>query len=420
MAVKLNEGQTLAVNAMRDFVMRGEELFFALKGPAGYGKTFCVRELIPLIRGRMVFTAPTNKATKVLRESVTSEDYRPDCRTIYSLLGLRLEANGEVKELTVPDDDVDLSRFTAVVVDEASMINSTVMRYIRDAAKCYKIPFIFMGDEAQLPPVGEIRSPVWDITRGAELVEPMRHDNQILTLATAIRAKQGHPAPMVKILSDNSEGEGVWTLSGRDMQSEILAAARLGRFQVPGDAKAIAWRNVTVDQINKLIRDEIFDKPKVQWLETDRIVMLEPARDLDGDQIAHTDDEGTITRVAVHPHPMEEDYICYALSVTFDDNRTETIWTLHESSEQAYNIRVNELVEMARANGRYWKNFWGFKENFHKARHSYALTAHRSQGSTYNSVYVAAKDILENRNRREAFQCLYVAITRARKQLYTT
>ena len=114
----LNPEQAQAVSAMEAF-LRSDDSFFVLKGTAGTGKTFCIKELIPRIRGRLVFTAPTNKATKVLRDSIASEDYKPDCRTIYSLLGLRLEANGEVKELTSPEDPFDLTKFLAVVLDEA-------------------------------------------------------------------------------------------------------------------------------------------------------------------------------------------------------------------------------------------------------------------------------------------------------------
>jgi hypothetical protein len=47
----------------------------------------------------------------------------------------------------------------------------------------------------------------------------------------------------------------------------------------------------------------------------------------------------------------------------------------------------------------------------------YGATVHRAQGSTYETVWVDYQDILKNRNRREAFQCLYVACSRPTTKL---
>ena len=41
-----------------------------LEGSAGTGKTFCIRELPNRMKGRIVYTAPTNKATKELAKSL--------------------------------------------------------------------------------------------------------------------------------------------------------------------------------------------------------------------------------------------------------------------------------------------------------------------------------------------------------------
>jgi len=41
------------------------------------------------------------------------------------------------------------------------------------------------------------------------------------------------------------------------------------------------------------------------------------------------------------------------------------------------------------------------------------MTVHKSQGSTFENVFVDAEDILANPNREEALRCLYVAVSRA-------
>jgi len=64
--------------------------------------------------------------------------------------------------------------------------------------------------------------------------------------------------------------------------------------------------------------------------------------------------------------------------------------------------------------------FLGHQDLFHPVKYAYALTAHRSQGSTYENVWVDTSDILYNRERREAFQCLYTACSRPTKRLNLT
>ena len=418
MALTLEQGA--ALEAIKDFLRDPEKQFFLLSGYAGTGKTYCIQHLVGLVRGRLIFTAPTNKATKVLRDTLTTDRYKPETRTIYSLLGLRLEANGEVKELTVPEDPLDLTQYRAVIVDEASMINANLFRFIKQTADTQHIKFIFMGDPAQLPPVGEARSPVWTQCHAAsELRTVMRYDNQILALATALRGQVDHPAPKFVRKTDNADGEGVWVCGEGEFEQRILDAAGQGRFSVANNAKAIAWRNVTVDAFNRRIRQRIFDNAaSTMWLPDDRIILLEPAKDLNDEAIATTDDEGRITRVEEEWHPTWGEFKVWRISVTTDDNRVIVLRVLHDDCKQDHDRKAEELAQAARMDRRKWRSFWGFKEAFHKVRHSYAITAHRAQGSTYEAAFVDWKDILSNRNRSEAFRCLYVACTRPKKELY--
>lgn len=413
----LNPDQEAAVGDMVEFLAGGGS-FFLLKGFAGTGKTFCIDRLKDRVRGRFIFTAPTNKATKVLRDTMRADDYKPECRTIYSLLGLRMEANGEIKELVAPEEEIDLSQFRAVIVDEASMINSQLMGHIRTASAQFGLPFIFMGDPAQLPPVKEFKSPVWEIENFAELTKVMRHDNQILELATRIRGVVDHPAPNAKLESNNADGEGVWRVKEIEFEGLIRERARLGRFSKANTDKAIAWRNVTVDRLNALVRREIFaDASSTPWLPEDRIIVTEPAKDLDGEICATTDDEGVIQRVEVEYHPLDESMKVFRLSVALDDNSVIVLRPLHPDSFRDFQMKSEDLVAAAKMDRRKWKHFWEFKEMFHSVRHGYAITAHRAQGSTYETAFVDFRDILLNRNRQEAFRCLYVACTRPKKQL---
>lgn len=411
----LNDEQEAALGSILSWLDDPSESFMVLEGPAGTGKTFLVQELRKRMKGRTVYTAPTNKATRELRKSVTTPDYKAECRTIYSLLGLKLEANGEVKELSAPEDPVDLSDFRLVVVDEGSMINENLRQWIKQAAEQYHVKFLFMGDRYQLPPVGEKRSPIWLIKNRVVLTKIERYHNQILKLATGLRGAIDMAFPKVDFRNDNADGEGVWVFDERKFREQILD--RADEFAKPDKSKVIAWRNVTVDSFNAIIRSRLFRNEIEPWLPTDRVIFTSPARNLDDAPMASTDDEGTVERVEVDSHPIYSEFRCFRLTIVMDYGPPAVAWVIHPDSQLAFARRSEELAQDARVNRRLWGKFWEFKEAFHSLRHAYAITAHRAQGSTYENAFVNWRDILLNRERHEAYQCLYVAATRPKKQL---
>lgn len=415
---ELNQDQQAAIAAIKDW-FAGDEPYFRLSGPAGTGKTYTMQIVAADLRGRICYTAPTNKATKVLRDTLRSDELpNPDCRTIYSLLGLQLRPNGEIKELAEPEDEVDLSAYALIVVDEASMVSKTLMRFIEKAVRQHGCRFLFMGDPYQLPPVGEDNSAVWGLEcRTAELHEVMRQKNAILTLVTDIRTRMAHPVPRFALAENNNGSEGVWRPSRAQFLSMIDLAAGAGDFTKPNGAKVIAWRNALVDEMNLRIRNILWSPQAPRWVAGDRLTLLEPANDLDGEKQASTDDEGTVTSASVAWHPIFGHIKCWSLLVTLDDNRGVHLWAIHADSQLDFLREKERLAADARNNARMWPEFWKFVEAFHNVRHGYAITAHRAQGSTYDTAFVAMYDILSNRNAVEARRCLYVATSRPRKRL---
>lgn len=415
--MQLNTEQQVAVDAMYlHATQTGDDPFFVLEGPAGTGKTFSMKALVQRYKRRVVFTAPTNKAVRVLRETLRNDEYKPEAKTIYSLLGLQMMANGEIKELAKPEDDVDLSDFSLVVVDEASMVNEALMGYIEDASQKHKrIRWIFMGDPYQLPPVGEDRSLVWAIPKIARLTKVMRQDNQILAMSIHLREMVEKPFGKLRLDSDNDGEEGIWSCPGGQLDLAILN--HKDSF-TKGESKAIAWRNVEVDRLNQLVRKELFAEPvKYPWQPGDRITLLEPAKSLEGEIIGTTDEEGAVERADLAAHPSHADLECWRVVMRTDFNAAITLWVPTQVTAAKIEIRAGRMAAEARAT-RNWKDFWAFKDSFHKVRHAYATTAHRAQGSTYLRAFVSWRDILKNGNRGEAMRCLYVAASRPKKELY--
>lgn len=407
--------------------------FYVLKGYAGTGKTYLMTYLartgfVPNITARnyeslvrpdqICFTAPTNKAVKVLRNYLDGAQLSQcPTKTIYSLLGLSLQPNGEVKELSKPEEPVNLSRFKLIVVDEASMVNRFLMDAIIDAFNDWNVPFLFMGDPAQLPPVGETSTPVWKLEDVSELTQVMRYGNTMLDLATSIRKVVDHPFPAIRIETHPpvyKVGKTVWLGE---------AVNNLELFK-SGEAKIIAWRNIVVDSYNQYIRREIFGAPEARaniWLPGDKIVATSMLKDLDDEIFMRTDEEATILQVALGHHPRFNGFEIWNLLVLDETGRKVTIRVLTPKGQFALNNKLNELSMEAKSGKRYlWRQFWQLKEAFNEIRHSYAITSHRSQGSSYRKTFVDLEDIMLNRNRQEAFRSLYVSCTRQREEIYIT
>lgn len=416
--VTLNAEQSYAVQAILDFLQDPDpqSRFFVFSGSAGTGKTFCMREVIARLKGSRInvaYTAPTNKAAKVLREITGSAG------TIYSLLGLRIDKSGELKQLVAGKPPQGLADLDAVFLDEASMVNKNLMKELQAAAERYDFRVIFLGDAAQLPPVKELHSPIWDLPTGATLTQVMRHDNQILSLVVAIRDVINHPAPSITLASAHDTDGGVWKMSKPAFKEAIFQAAARGDFADGSAHKVIAWRNVKVAEYNDLIRYAIYgaQAQSVQYLPGERIVAAAPCERAD-ETLLSTDEEAVVESVTECKHPLEPRYRALELRCTSETGKPIRLLVLHPESRVQYDRDCQDLAHQAATNGKLWKKFWNLKDLFHDIRYAYAITAHRSQGSTYENVWVDYQDILSNRTRREAFQCLYVAATRPTTRLY--
>ena len=405
--MKLNKDQTQLVMDLASFYYNPESQFFVLSGQAGVGKTTCMRffaeQLLDLGHIKICMGGPTNKSTAVLADAVANKDIT--FKTIYSVLGLRMMANGEFKELTDSGKD-SIGNYDLVIIDEASMVSSTLIDYIKKKTALADTKVIFIGDKEQLPPVNETVSPIWTQFKvNYELTKVERHDNSILKFVQHIR---GNSEPFYK-----SPGDQVFIQSEDDFIEKIKEFALNGEFH-NGKAKAIAWRNVTVDFLNSYIRDNNpITKSPDKFVPGDRIIFREPI--FIGEKcIATTDEEGTVTDVTITQHNLYPMLKAWRVKIRLDWTQSYvTAYIIHDSSAKNLEIMLDEYK-----NTKKWHLFWKLKEAFNNIAYGYALTAHRSQGSTFERVFVDAGDIELNRKISERVSCLYVACSRASKELF--
>lgn len=186
--IRLSKDQEVAWKKLVEWVRRSDP-YFVLRGFAGTGKTFLLQKLLGEAGSTSFkFTAPTNKAAKVLSQMID----RP-ASTIHSLLGLRMVPHEEGMRLEYPNSMPRVSRKAIVVVDEASMVGTELAEFIEKARVQCGFRVLYVGDPAQLNPIGERASPTWNSTKEdvnrAMLREVMRFDNQLLNLSLRIRKR---------------------------------------------------------------------------------------------------------------------------------------------------------------------------------------------------------------------------------------
>ena len=404
----LNVCQTEAYKDILDW-SKDVESGHILVGYAGSGKTYLLRLIAPMLKGA-VLCAPTNKAVKELKKLNTGLE----CCTIYSLLGLKMEQYedtiklSELKDAPLPDYDY-------VVLDECGMTNSELFKHIKKAMR-NGIKFLFVGDPKQLPPVGESKSQIWGSFPYSVLDTVMRHDNQILELATHVRESKIRD---LDLKSNHSKNEGVWYLSRSAFERRIQKYARSGAFSE--NTKAIAWRNKTVDYMNNLVRYELYGEQiySQKFFKGDKIVFTSPYK-IDEQTSLFTDDEAEVLKIGIAKH-RDYDLQCYHLTILIE-KREYIIRVLHETAQSDFDRMLNDFAYDARQPkcGHLWQKFWQLRNSFGSVKYSYALTAHRGQGSTYENVFVDTFDILTNPNKNEAKKCLYVGVTRPSQRLFLT
>ena len=158
-----NAQQVDALNEMDRF-MKSSETTMTLSGYAGTGKTSLMEMIAKkaTMQGESVqFCASTNKAAAVLNERVSKAGFK--ATTLNKLFGINVEVdmNGSfynAKNLVNTLKDVDITPGTTVIIDEASMINEENYHIINGIAKKKDLQIIYVGDEAQLAPVGETQT----------------------------------------------------------------------------------------------------------------------------------------------------------------------------------------------------------------------------------------------------------------------
>jgi len=426
--------QKAIVDDIVKFYQTPGQLLFCLTGWAGTGKSFTIQRAIKTLQQlhpglRACLTAPTNKAAKVLRSMAAEYGLAIDCMTIYSSLGLVLDNNDEVK-YTKKMREGGFKDMDVVVIDEGSMVNKNVTSKIREAAQMYGVKVIAMGDEFQLPPVKESVASLFaeaDVKR--HLTENRRQcdGNPILELCSSLRQDiiDGTCRAQFKTNVNEDLDIGIHALNGEDWYDWIKLNFVSDQYKEDPDSfRILAYTNKRVNMLNKAIRRLLVGETVEPYTVGERVITRHPLfQDMTEANpllVANTDEELTVLQIYEDNHPlyahMNEEFKVWTTTLKADSGGVAEVYILHEDSLGDHKRMLNKLSKAAYG-GAPWRHFWDFKDSFADLQPPHAMTIHRSQGSTYENVFIDVRNCYKNPKARERNQLLYVGSSRPSENL---
>lgn len=430
--IKLNSGQQKAVDTLVSGFLSGDEKSLTLIGEGGTGKTTCIMaaaEEWAKAGLNVLFTAPTNKAVKQLEKSAREYGLKTDRATFCTVakaLGLALMPSEENKRATQVRESI-LGDFNILVIDEGSMVSQIAFfQYILPAVEDNNLCVVVMGDRMQLPPVRETTSHALEHFPKIELseVERFGKESPIAALCSALRPYIDAAKPF----HFNSQDFKVETVKPANFLKEIVEA-----FDADTDAekvRVLAYTNARVDRINEAIRTKIYGRDAAVFEIGERVVTGGPVM-FDREVQLSTDEECIVTQViesSMLDDSTGDEYrtLLVTLDPIYADGGTIHCHVIHPEEEVRLRDKLNEIAAEAkkpstsrqRSYG-LWSKWHTLKDLFAVLKYCYCITVHRSQGSTYETVYVDVDNILTNKRADERRKLLYVAFSRASQRLIT-
>lgn len=437
----------------------------ALIGAAGTGKTYLVKTIIQncgLSYSTIGLSAPTHKACRVLGESIGISNI--NLNTLQSDLGLKLNFDVDKFDIHNPPFDprgrIKIGDFRLYIVDEASMINRDLCMFLEKICVTNNCKLLYIGDSSQLAPVNKKYSAAFRGVKSYNLIEIVRQgeDNPISYLLDLLRYDIQHKTFTFlqhiikypyKFNEDNTKGYQLCNpatfkdIVNRNFNDEELT-------NNIDFCKVVAYTNNAVSAWNKFIRGAIIkDADKSVITKNDLIISYTTIVDSFNSPIIKNSEEYILKDVVNYIHPT---YGLKGFMVRFISIHggvtTSPLFIIDHKDKFTINNYVNkcrELINTAKSASTYnrsncWKEYFKFKESCllltniikydgkiefsRDLDYGFALTSHKSQGSTFDTVLVDLNDIVYDKyghpytDAEEINRRLYVACSRCRNKLY--
>lgn len=432
--------------------------YYVIEGKAGTGKTTIAKEILKEFEDESIYVAAVSHKAKGVIKNSFGEDIRgKKFFSIASLLGLK----------GVNDNDTQTTKFQTgtkvplldnppalLVIDEASMITEDVLKKIIDINSSLSRPFqmLFLGDIGQIQPIRDDQSEFYrthkDLLNKKSDIFNSKHKSKLIT-----RVRQGEANPILpyadyfwensqkenpelnptqhivrnnqitdkgSLLFSNSEGEV--------LNSVIKAVKNAVEKGLTNHVKIVTYHVNEKTELNQKIHEALFGKDS-DYSKGDMLILnspydlpetkgvIENSAEIQIKGIADTD----VDEYGIHTLYLETTGTAY--SVTGREIKDCTIQVVSRQYIGKYNQKLAELASVAKrqtnraSKNQAWKEFWEYKGRYADIDFGYAITAHKSQGSTYDIVVVDEKDIMGTSatSNQEKSELIYTALTRPRK-----
>lgn len=432
--------------------------YYVIEGKAGTGKTTIAKDILKEFEDESIYVAAvSHKAKGVIKNSFGEDARGKKFFSIASLLGLK----------GVNDNDTQTIKFQTgtkvplldnppalLVIDEASMITEDVLKKIIYINSSLSRPFqmLFLGDIGQIQPIRDEQSEFYrthkDLLNKKSDIFNSKHKSKLIT-----RVRQGEANPILpyadyfwensqkenpelnptqhivrnnqitdkgSLLFSNSEGEV--------LNSVIKAVKNAVEKGLTNHIKIVTYHVNEKTELNQKIHEALFGKDS-DYSKGDMLILNSPYDLPDTKGVIENSaeiqirdiDDTDVDEYGIHTLYLETTGTAY--SVTGQEIKDCTIQVVSRQDIVKYNQKLAELASVAKRQTnrvlkkQAWKEFWEYKGRYADVDFGYAITAHKSQGSTYDIVVVDEKDIMGTSatSNQEKSELIYTALTRPRK-----
>lgn len=453
------EQQSAIVNAVSFLKTNTDPTqYYVIEGKAGTGKTTIAKEILKEFEDEQIYVAAVSHKAKGVIKSSFGDDTRG--KKFFSIAGL-LGMKG------INDNDTQTTKFQVglkvplldnppalLVIDEASMITEDVLKKIIDINSSLSRPFqmLFLGDIGQIQPIRDEQSEFYrthkDLLNKKSDIFNSKHKSKLIT-----RVRQGEANPILPYADyfwENSQKENPelnptqhivrnnqitdkGSLLFSNSESEVLnsvikAVKNAVEKGLTNHVKIVTYHVNEKTELNQKIHEALFGKDS-DYSKGDMLILNSPydLQDVNATmensseiQIKSIQDEDT-DEFGVHTLYLETNGTAYTR--TGNEQKDCVIQVVSRNDIVLYNQKLQELASRAKRQTnrvlkkQAWGDFWEYKGRYADVDFGYAITAHKSQGSTYDIVVVDEKDIMGTTatSNQEKSELIYTALTRPRK-----
>lgn len=363
--MELNEKQQEAF----DKVLKNKEKI-VIAGYAGTGKTMLLSQVAKKLASegkKVLVTCLTGKAAQRLRDVFGKKQKNIDIVNFHQVIyKVKITSSGKIICVYQP---MWSSAYDAVLVDESSMIDAKTLQDILNGRK----PTAFFGDPFQLPPVNEQSSLVESPDVLLNEVYRQEEGSYILEVATDIRNGINNICDLPRVkpfevfdIADNKDSAVIF-LSNKDRVEYNLS-----------------YRRHHFDEIDLQVGDTCVS------LKNNHVLSIYNGTTFEIKDIKCRFSVGSDQYLKVVGTCEGRDFECVVAEKQFNNPK---------------------LVQNV---------FYNHRESgdFIFADYGYGLTAHKAQGSQYNTVVVHNPVWMSRRDPKYYARWMYTAITRAEKECF--